>query len=63
MPALELRSTLLLVGMLAGIVLAIAVYVVAIYFAVRERMYLYFAAFAGLNLVYQLHSEGYAYIL
>ncbi len=50
-------------GLLAGIVGAIGIYVMALYFALRERLYLLFAAFALGNVVYQLHTEGYAYVL
>src|SRR5690606_14308953 len=51
------------VGLVAGIVLAIAIYVFALYFAMRDTLYLHFALFSALNLVYQLHSESYAYLL
>ena len=50
-------------GMLAGVVVAIAIYVLALYFAVRDPLYLQFVGFAVCILIYQLHTEGYAYIL
>jgi len=50
-------------GLLVGIVLAIGIYVLALYFALRERIYLLFAVFSLGNILYQIHSEGYAYLL
>jgi signal transduction histidine kinase len=50
-------------GLLAGIVGAIGIYVLALFFALRERLYLLFAGFAFGNVLYQLHTEGYAYLL
>ncbi len=57
------RIDYLLFGILAGIVCAIGIYVLALYFALRERLYLLFAAFSIGNVVYQLHTEGYAYLM
>jgi len=50
-------------GLLVGIVFAIGIYVLALYYALRERLYLLFATFALGNIVYQLHTEGYAYLV
>ncbi|MGQ0802106.1 MAG: sensor histidine kinase [Pseudomarimonas sp.] len=50
-------------GLLAGITTAIGIYVLALFFALRERLYLVFAAFAMSNFLYQFHIEGYAYLL
>lgn len=50
-------------GLLTGVCCAIAIYVCALFFAMRERLYLCFAGFALFNIVYQLHVEGYAYLL
>ncbi len=50
-------------GLLAGIVGAIGIYVLALYFALRERLYLLFAGFSVCNILYQIHTEGYAYLV
>ena len=55
------RRDYLWFGMLVGIVLAIAIYVFAIFVALRDRLYLLFVAFAFGNVLYQLLSEGYLY--
>lgn len=55
------RRDYLWFGLFVGIVLAIAIYVFAIYVALRDRLYLLFVAFAACNVVYQLLSEGYLY--
>ncbi len=55
------RRDYLWFGLFVGIVLAIAIYVFAIYVALRDRLYLLFVAFAAGNVVYQLLSEGYLY--
>lgn len=50
-------------GLLTGVICAISIYVLALFFALRERLYLSFATFSLCNIVYQLHTEGYAYLL
>ncbi len=50
-------------GLLVGIVIAIGIYVLALFFALRERLYLLFGIFAVGNVIYQVHTEGYAYLL
>jgi len=50
-------------GLLAGIVSAIGIYVLALFYAIRERLYLLFGMFAVGNIIYQVHTEGYAYLV
>lgn len=57
------RIDYLFFGILTGVSAAVAFYVFALYFALRERLYLSFAGFALSSILYQLHLEGYAYLL
>jgi len=50
-----------LFGVLAGVILASAIYAAAIHIALRERIYLLFAGFALGNLGYLFFTEAYAY--
>lgn len=49
-------------GLLSGVICAIALYVLAMFLALRERLYLLFASFCLCNFIYQVHIEGYAHI-
>ncbi len=49
--------------MLVGIGLAIGIYSLYTYFATRERMYGWFAGFALFGIAFQLHHEGFAFLV
>ncbi len=55
------RRDYLWFGLFIGIVLAIAIYVFALFLALHDRLYLLFVSFAVGNVCYQLLSEGYLY--
>lgn len=57
------RIDYLFFGILTGVSGAVAFYVFALFFALRERLYLSFAGFSLSSILYQLHLEGYAYLL
>jgi signal transduction histidine kinase len=52
-----------LFGLLFGLLTATGLYVLALYRAVRDATYLWFAAFAIAMAVYLMHFEGHAFVL